>query len=351
MTPVHFGDRPVGGNAPPLLLPDIDLFFNQDLAVAEDMVTRLIEAGVEFVKGAVLQHEGLALNDDTTVTYFDRERMVEERYRDLIARKVVSLEATERLFDMVRQAGCGFLLSVYDIEGASFAKDIGSAAIKIPSSNITHEPLIRYAGGLRLPIIIDTGKSTLEEIARAENWARDAGATGLVLEHSPMAPPAPLAEHHLRMIPTLAATFRVPVGLSDHHRGNEMMLAATALGAAVLEKGVCPDGAAVDQDVYHAMQVSEIGEVLKACAMIHEALGDPMRRLRRDREKPRDRMGLIAKTDLDVGDILSGETIDFAFPCRGIDVEHWSVVEGWRVRTPLNKGAVVDWHHVEAVAP
>jgi len=144
--------------------------------------------------------------------------------------------------------------------------------------------------------------------------------------------------------------FDCPVGLSDHHVGNEMMLAASALGASVLEKGVCADDAPFDQDVNHAMRMSEVGPLLRSSKLIHQALGSPMRSLKRDRPKPAARMGLVARANLPAGAVISLETVDFAWPARGIPVEDWSQVTGWRLRKAVSERMPIKWSDVEAMA-
>ena len=65
------------------------------------------------------------------------------------------------------------VFSVYDTN--QYSLKIGAIAIKIPSSNINHKHLIEYSAKKNIPIIIDTGHSTIEEISRAINWLQDAG--------------------------------------------------------------------------------------------------------------------------------------------------------------------------------
>lgn len=348
MKTIHFGEIPVGPEFPPILLPDIDMFFNNDLGVATNVVNRLVESGVNVIKAAVIHSAEIALDDGTLESYYSPETgITTENYRELMERKVMTLEDHERLFELCKQLGPELVLSVYDLKGLEFAKDIGACALKIPSSNISHEPLIEALGAYALPVIIDTGKSTLEEIARAVQWAQDGGVTQLIVEHSPEPPPAPLTKHNLRMLPTLQKTFDCPVGLSDHHAGNEMMYAAVALGASVIEKGVCSDEQEHDQDVYHAMRVSDVEHVLSKCMNIYEAMGSSMRYLERNRPKPIARMGLIAKRDLQVGETVSIETVDFAFPARGVPSENWSLVKGWTLKSQKTVGDVIGWEDLE----
>jgi len=348
MKTIHFGDIPVGPEFAPVLLPDIDMFFNKDLLVAEQVVNKLVNSRVNVIKGAVIHSADIALDDGTTESYFSPETgIITENYRALMERKVMTLDEHDSLFALCRRLGPELVLSVYDLKGVEFAKDIGACALKVPSTNITHEPLIRALGSYGLPVILDTGKSTLEEIARAVQWAHDGGINQLIIEHSPEAPPASLTKHNLRMLSTLQVAFDCPVGLSDHHAGDEMMYAAVALGASVIEKGVCADEQEHDQDVYHAMRVSDVEQILVKCLNIYEALGSNMRHLERDRPKSTARMGLIARHDLQIGAIVSLETVDFAFPARGVPTEYWSLVEGWKLKSEKIAGKVIGWEDLE----
>ena len=341
----------IADGAPPLFFPDIGTFFNQDMKTAEALVRQLHAAGATLIKGEILHDPDIALDDDTRDTYLTRDgKPVDERYRSLIERKIVSFPAYEQLFGLCKSLGIGFLLSVYDFKGAEFARDIGACALKLASSNIVHRPLIEHASRLGLPLIIDTGKSTLEEIARAVQWAEDAGAKDIMIQHSPEAPPAPLENHNLRILIGLRKAFDRPVGLSDHHAGEEMLYAAVALGANAVEKGVCPDNLLKDQDVHHAMPVSMAAEVMAKCRRIHVALGSTTRYLRRDRKKYISRMGLTAAKDLRSGDRLALEFVSFAFPAKGVPVEHWEIVEGWRVRGDIAQGQVIRWQDIEPPA-
>lgn len=348
MKSFYIGKFRVDDGAPPLFFPDIGAFFNRDMDIAKSLVKRLHSAGADVVKGEILHDIDIALEGDTYEVYLARDGTpIKERHRSVIERKVVSLGEYERLFQFCKSLDMEFLLSVYDFRGAEFGRDIGAGALKIASANVVHRPLIEFTAKLGLPMIIDTGKSTLEEIARAVQWAEDAGAEAIMVQHSPEAPPSPLANHNLRMLTTLHRIFDRPVGLSDHHAGEEMLYAAVALGANAVEKGIIPDNMGEDGDVYHALPIGMFEEVLAKCRRIHTALGANMRYLRRDREKYISRMGIVAAKDFSPGESLTLEGVRFSYPAKGIPVEHWEIVEGWRVRGDIARGHVIRWRDVE----
>jgi len=346
---LSFGSRVVGDSYKPLFLPDIGTFFNQDVELALQMIKTLKDAGVEIVKGEILQKIDFALDEEYYVEFYNKneKKIVREKYRDLIARKVLSLDQYEKIFNYCNEIEVPFVVSVYDFEGAEFAKDIGATGIKIASSNVVHAPLIEFVSKLDLPIIIDTGKASPDEICRAFQWANDAGSEQIIIEHSPPAPPASLSLHNLKMIQTMKQMFSCPIGLSDHYDGTEVMYAAIALGANVIEKGITPDELLIDQDVSHALPVSQVQNVVRKCNEIYQALGNGIRTWNKENQIHPARMGLIAKKDLTEGEELSIENVDFAWPALGIPVEHWPRVNGSVIEKPVKKYSIIRWSDVK----
>ena len=265
---------------------------------------------------------------------------------------MVSFEAYKDIFNFCKELNIDFILSVYDEEGAEFSKNMGAVALKIPSSNIVHKTLIQYTASLKLPLILDTGKSSLEEIARAVDWIYESECTSLIIEHSPDAPPASLNNHNLKILKTLKKIYSIPVGLSDHHSSEEMLYAAVALGANVIEKGIIPENMSNDLDVYHALPVQKFRDTYNKCLNIYHALGNNIRRRNIDIKKQYQwRMSIVANKSLQPGDRLSKSNISYAFPPKGIPIENLEIVENWTIRNNLEIGQVIKWTDIEPLLP
>jgi sialic acid synthase SpsE len=343
---------------PPVFFAEIGGFFGQDTVLASEMIMQIIEAGRQVpqqpmvLKTEILHDAEICLPGDTQETYASKDgRVQRENYRALIERKVVSLENYGKLFALCREAGTPFIVSVYDFTGADFAISAGAVALKIASANLVHVPLIRHCAAKGVPLVLDTGRSTIAEVHRALETARLAGCQDIVLEHSPDGHPALPAAHNLRVLQTYLQAFELPVGLSDHHVGLEMMYMSVALGATVIEKGVhvAPDD--LDIDISHTMDLRDLPSVLRSIHACWQALG----RNARDLSAPvlgvlgtSQRACLVAKTDLVPGDRIGLHTVRFAFPKRGIGVENWDLVQGWGVRSPVKAGQPIRWEDVEA---
>lgn len=345
---VHVGGISVGGNHPPLFLADIGTFFNQDIDCGLRLIGGIAEAGLAFVKGEVLHDAGICLDVDFDETIVSRDLSVSrERYRSVIDRKVVALADYERLFGHAKALGLRLALSVYDDVGLDFAIDQGAALLKIASSNIVHQPLIARAASRGVPVAIDTGRASMDEIARAVGWFREAGGESLILQHSPPAPPASAALHNLETIGLLQRLFDCPAGLSDHHAGDEMLYAAIALGADLVEKGVCPDGLRKEQDVAHALPIGELGEVSRKCASVFAATRSAFRTGERGPDPHSARMGVVAGRDLPAHHRIEAGDLAFAFPRIGIPVEETRRLIGARLGRAVAKGAPVSWSDVD----
>lgn len=332
----------------PFLLPDIGTFFNQDIELAKTLVKQVAESGLKIIKGEILHNADICLANSCQESYLssNSEKMINEDYRKLIERKTVSLSDYEEIFSYAKSLGLELIVSVYDFEGADFAKSIDCIAIKVATSNITHQPLIEHIAKLNLPMIIDTGGSSLEEISRAINWANDAGNFDLLIEHSPPPPPHSIELHNLNYMTSLAEATNLPVGLSDHHHGEEMLYAAIALGAKIVEKGLCADNLGDEQDGRHALKISELNSVVKKINNIAVALGDGKRELARNRPKKKARMGITAKTNIKLGDKLTLDNLTFAFPLLGIGTEHWSEILDKPASGDILVGTPLTWRDI-----
>lgn len=292
----------------------------------------------------MLHDAGICLDCGLEEVITDAEaRVTTERYRDVIGRKVLPLSSHDELFSHARRRGLSLALSVYDGTGVAYAVERGVEIIKVASSNIVHKPLIERIARTGKPTIIDTGRASLGEILRAVQWFVNAGGSALIVEYSPPAPPAPPSMQNIRFIDTLRTICQCPIGLSDHHVGDEMLYAAVAVGAAVLEKGVCPNDLDREQDRAHALVVRELRDVVRKCSNVHMGMGNTIPELRAPQPTHPARMGLVAARDLERGDVLTEHEVGFAFPAVGVAVEDIERVLGWRVRSGVRAGAPIRW--------
>ncbi len=345
MNTVHIGKVPVGDDHPVALMAEIGTFFNQDIALARDYLAKVADAGVPIFKTEILHDPDVCLRaSGLNITFNHAAGKQVEPYRALIERKTVPLSGYAQLFAECRALGIPFVASVYDFEGIDFFVREGGAALKIARHNMAYLPLIEACAKTGLPVIFDAGIVYLDELARAVRVAQSAGAE-VIINHHPGANPTPAERQNLRVLQTWKQTFDVPVGLSCHYRGDEILYAAVGLGVNLIEKGVVDDNTRVEQDVVSALNLSELRAFHQKLLNCSAALGSRFPQI----TEPRDlntRKGLVARRAIATGERLDLGNCSFAWPPIGVNSEDWHLVAEHNAARCIDPGEAICWEDV-----
>ena len=109
-------------------------------------------------------------------------------------------------------------------------------------------------------------------------YASDRGqqllAEKVTLMHCTTEYPAPFDEINLNAMKTIASSFRLQVGYSDHTEGLAVPIGAVALGAAVIEKHFTLSRALEGPDHRASMEPSEFAEMVRCLREIRVSLGN-----------------------------------------------------------------------------
>lgn len=211
---------------------------------------------------------------------------------------------------------------------------------KIASGDLTYHSLIAAAAGTGRPLVISTGMSSLWEVSMALEAARDAGGTALALLHCVSAYPTPASSQNLRAIATLASTFRLPVGLSDHGANTNAALPALTLGACIYERHLMLDGD--EQAINRAVSStpSELKALVQALEETRTALGDG-RKICQKAEAPNvaaSRRGLYTRRPMRAGEIITADDIAVVRPVSVMAPWDMPLLIGRRLSRSMGEG-------------
>ena len=104
--------------------------------------------------------------------------------------------------------------------------------------------------------------ASLAELEQAINTAQDAGCHQLILLKCTSTYPASFVNTNIRTIPHLRELFGHEVGISDHTMGIGVAVAATALGATVVEKHFTLSRADGGVDSAFSLEPSELNTLV-----------------------------------------------------------------------------------------
>ena len=173
------------------------------------------------------------------------------------------------LFDYARHLGLIPFSAAFDRESVDFLETLGVDRHKVASFELTDLPLIRYMASKGKPMILSTGMATQDEIEQAY-WAARENNSSITLLRCTSAYPADPADARLGY--GLLHHAHLP-GLSDHTLGIGVAVAATALGATMIEKHLTLSRADGGPDAGFSMEPHEFKQMVVECHRAAAALG------------------------------------------------------------------------------
>jgi sialic acid synthase SpsE len=331
--------RRVAAEAPPLVVAEIGINHEGDIAKAFRMVDDAEAVGCECVKfQAHVVDDEMIPNDvvpgNTTETIWD-----------IMVRCALSEEDDRRLKAYVESKGMIYLSTPFSRAAADRLHRLGVSAYKIGSGECNNYPLVEHIASFGKPVILSTGMNDVASIRPAVERLRRARVP-YALTHCTSMYPTPYDKVRLGALEILRREFPDAVlGLSDHSIGNYTCFAAVALGASILEKHFTSDKTWPGPDVPISIDPRELRELVEGSRAIHAALGGEKTILRE--EKPTIDFAyacVVTTRDVAAGEELTRDNVWVKRPGTGeIKAVDYERLLGRRLQAPLPKNAQVRW--------
>jgi N-acetylneuraminate synthase len=242
------------------------------------------------------------------------------------------------LFSHAKERGLEFLSSPFSLEAVELLQRTGIDTWKIASGEVGNVALIEAVIADGRPIIVSSGMSDLGELDATVARVLGAGRDLTVLQCT-SAYPTPPEQLGLNMLAVLRQRYEVAVGLSDHSGTIHAGLAATALGASLLEVHVTFSRAAFGPDVPASLTVEELTQLTEGVRFITTALANPV-----DKDATAATMGglralftrsVVARHALPAGHVLTEADLVPKKPGTGIPAEQLGTLVGRRLARPV----------------
>lgn len=279
---VSIAGRPIGEGHPTYVIAEIGLNHNGDVDIAKRLVDVAAEAGAQAVK---FQKRSPHISTPEHMKNVMRSTpWGEMTYLDYRFRVEFDREQYIEIGDHATLRGLAWFASPWDEPAVAFLEDINVAAYKVASASVTDLGMLRAIAATGKPVILSTGMSTLVQIDAA---VAALGTDNLIVLHATSTYPLPAEEANLRMIPALAARYPgVPIGYSGHEVGEQISIAAVALGATVVERHITLDRSMWGSDHSASLEPAAFSSLVSDIRVIEDALGDGVKRIFPGEEAP-----------------------------------------------------------------
>ena len=215
-------NKKIGQNNPTFIIAEIGLNHNGSVTQCAKLIDQAKLAGADAVKLQVADPEESYARNTNSYKLFKKNLLKEneilklKKYAD--KKKII------------------FFFTAGDFKSLNLAKKFKMPAVKISSGLMTNTPLVTEASKIGVPIIISTGMCFKKEINKTYQIAKKFNKSGVALLKCTSLYPASDNTINLLAIKNFISTFKVPIGYSDHTKGNLASLLAVSLGARIIEK-------------------------------------------------------------------------------------------------------------------
>jgi pseudaminic acid synthase len=343
---MKIASRVVGAESPPFVIAEMSGNHNQSLDYALEIVDAVAEAGAHALKLQTYTADTMTLDLNEGEFFISDASSLWQgaTLYDLYRKAYTPWEWHEPIFRRCRERGLIAFSTPFDASAVDFLQGLGAPCFKIASFENTDLPLIRRAAATGKPLIISTGMATLAEIDEAVRAARDAGCRDLALLKCTSSYPASPASSNLAAIPYLRSAFGCEIGLSDHTLGIGAAVAATALGATVIEKHVTLSRRKGGVDAAFSLEPPELKQLVAETNVAWQATGSITFGPSPDEVGSLVfRRSLYVCEDLEAGDVLTARNLRAIRPGRGLPPKYIDQLLGKRVTKAVKRGTPMSW--------
>lgn len=325
--------REINIQHPPYIIAEISSNHSGSLLKARQLIGAAKRAGADAVKTQCYEPDTLTLNINKPDFIIQDGLWRGKTLYDLYASAYTPFKWHPELYKIANDLGITIFSSVFDYSALDLLERLGCPAYKIASMEIVDTPLIRRAASTQKPLIISTGMASLGEIKDADEAAGDNETAFL---HCTSEYPAEAKRAGLMGLLDLRALLpHSEIGISDHTVGPIVPIAATALGATIIEKHLRLNGDTTSEDASFSLDEKQFTEMVNQVRTTFEGLKprgedpNPSRQLRRS---------LYAVADIEEGETMTEENIRSIRPGYGVAPKNLPRLLGKKARQRYKRG-------------
>ena len=328
------------------IIAEIGQAHEGSLGMALSYIDALAETGVDAVKFQVHIAEAessefepfrikFSEQDTTRFDYWKRMSFTEEHWKKI----KVHCEANN----------VEFLASPFSNAAVDLLEKVGVKRYKIGSGEVNNFLLLEKIANTEKPVILSSGMSSFKELDSTIEFLKEKKLSYSILQCTTAYPTQP-ENYGLNVIGELKKRYKVSIGYSDHSAKVETCIAATALGAEILEFHAVFSRKSFGPDATSSLKMDEISKLVSSVRNISKALKNPVDKS--DNKEYAQLKSIFEKSlavnkELKKGHILRFEDLEAKKPkAYGIAASDFGKIIGKELKKDLNKWDFLNWEDV-----
>ena len=329
---MRIGNREITRDGAPYVIAELGVNHDGSVDRALELVDAAKQSGADAIKLQYFDADRLLGRQAILATYQRRGGASDPM--DML--RSLQLDAADLavIANHARHCGLHAIVTVFSVELVARADSIAWEAYKIASPDVINRPLIDSLMRTGRPLIVSTGASTLDEVARTTQWLADYPH---ILMHCVSAYPvsderANLAGRHAMLEINAHA-----IGYSDHTDSEITGAMAVASGAVLLEKHLTYDRSAAGPDHAASLDPAGLRRYVEHARLAAAMLGPRTKSVQDIEQDGRQvsRQSLTAAHDLKTGHVISEKDLTIKRPGTGIEPWRLQEIVGRSVRNTI----------------
>lgn len=313
-----------------------------NLETAKEMCRQAKLAGADCIK---FQHH---LPDEEMLKDVPMSSNFDTPLYDFLKLHALTLDQHIELMKYCREIGIEYLCTPFSLKAAYELNDIGVSAFKIGSGEMTDIPTLQAIAKLGKPMIISTGMSTMDEIARTYDAMCEMGVPFAFMNCLSEYPPK-YEDVNLNVIGKLKEAFpKAIIGHSDHTPDLYTCYAAVALGADIIEKHVILNKQTPGPDQTVSIDFQDLYRLVDGIRKVELASGDE-KVIHKNEKDIREWAfrSIVSTVQIRRGEIITQEMIWSKRPGTGIPSYRMQEVIGKKAIKDIEKNTLIKWEELE----
>ncbi len=334
-----------------LIIAEAGVNHNGDLEKALKLIDIASEAGADYVKFQTFKTENLVQKNAQKADY-QVQNMNEEGSQFAMLKKLeIPIDWYPILQKRAKEKNIGFLSTGFDEESIDFLDGLGCDFFKIPSGEITNKPYLEHIALKGKPVIISTGMCDMIDIENALLvFQKNIPQEKITVLHCNTQYPTEMSDVNLIAMQSISEQLNVKVGYSDHTLGIEVAIAATAMGASVIEKHFTLDKNLPGPDHRASLEPDELKNMVQGIRNIELAISGSGLKVPSESEKKNitaARKSIHTVIDLKPGHVIDQGDLIMIRPGDGISPMLINEVVGRKVLRSVSQFEKLKWEDLE----
>jgi len=314
---------------------------NGSIDNALKMISQAKTAGADCIKFQAFKMENL-LSPSTKTASYQKKQTGKDLQWNLLKELTLNKKEFKILANECKSKEIDFLCTAFDIDWLKYLISLGMKHIKVPSGEITNYPYLKFISKTKIPIILSTGMSTINEIKKAVELLKSYNkVTKINVLHCTSLYPAPNDSLNLLAIGVIKKKLKLEVGYSDHSVGNLASIAAVSMGASIIEKHFTLNKNMSGPDHIASANYKELKELIEEIRNLEMAMGNG---IKKPHFKELETLKIARRSwhafkNIKKGNLIKLEDIILIRP--GLGIPGNKSIEGRKTKVDIKKGDLI----------